>query len=170
MAKQTRRKKRNNVEYRVDRNKWGYRFSHQGKCFKKYDWETREAAKAALIEFKQELASKPKEPELPPTALITVVGSYLIDSAEIGRSQWRLNNVRSNFNGVIIPFLGAATPIGSITTEQIKKLVLQRKRKVKPKTLWHDVTNLRALYNWAMVPRGEDKNPWSRAIRWTAWI
>jgi hypothetical protein len=46
-------------------------------------------------------------------------------------------------------------PIGSITPEQIRKLALQRKRTVKPKTLWHDVTNIRALFNWAKVPGGE---------------
>lgn len=144
----------------MDRGRWGYRFSHQGRTLKRFAWATREEAKAALSEFKHELASKPKQPELPPTALITVVGAYLIDSAEKGRSEWRLD-MRWNFNGVIIPFFGAATPIGSITTEQVEKLVVQRKRKVKPKTVWHDVTNLSALFSWAMIPRGIEKNPWS---------
>jgi hypothetical protein len=91
------RKKRNGVEYRADRDRWGYRLSHQGRTYKRYAWATREEAKAALIEFKSELASKPKEPELPRAALITVVGAYLIDSAENGRSQWRLDAMRWNF-------------------------------------------------------------------------
>lgn len=158
MAKPIKRKKRKGVEFRADRNKWGYRVCLQGRTLKRYAWATREEAKAALIELKQELASKPKEPELPPTALITVAGAYLIDAAEESRSQWRLNNVRSSFNSVIIPFFGAATPLASITTEQVRKMVIQRKRTVKPKTLWHDVTNLRALFNWAMIPRGVEKN------------
>ena len=153
------RKKRNGVEFRADRNRWGYRFSHRGKCYKKFAWETREEAKAALIERKRELASQPKEPELPPTALITVVGSYLIDSAEKGRSQWRIDGMRWNFNKVIIPFFGAATPIASITTEQIQKLVVQRKRQVRPKTLWHDVTNLRSCLNWAIEKKLLKENP-----------
>ena len=34
-------------------------------------------------------------------------------------------------------------------------MVLQRKRTVKPKTLWHDVTNLRAMFNWAMIQGGK---------------
>lgn len=101
MAKPIKRKKRKGVEFRADRNKWGYRVCLQGRTLKRYAWATREEAKAALIELKQELASKPKEPELPPTALITVAGAYLIDAAEESRSQWRLNNVRSNFNSVI---------------------------------------------------------------------
>ena len=65
--------------------------------------------------------------------------------------------MRWNFDKVIIPFLGAATPIASITTEQVQKMVIQRKRTVKPKTIWHDVTNLRALFNWACEPKGKDK-------------
>jgi hypothetical protein len=105
------RKKRNGIEYRADRGKWGYRFCRQGRSYKQYAWETREQAKAALIEFKKELASKPKDPELPPTALITVVSAYLIDSAEQGRSEWRTEGLRYNFNAVIIPFFGAATPM-----------------------------------------------------------
>jgi integrase len=157
MAKK--RKKRNGVEYRADRDRWGYRLSHQERTYKRYVWVTREEAKAALIELKRELASKPKEPELPPTALITVVSAYLVDSAEKGRSGWRIDGMRWNFNKVIIPFFGAPTPIASITTEQVQKLVVQRKRSVRPKTLWHDVTNLRALLNWAVEKNMLVKNP-----------
>jgi len=119
----------------------------------------------ALIELKKEVASKPKEPELSPTALITVVSAYLVASAEKGRSSWRIDGMRWNFDKVIIPFFGAATPISTITTEQIQKMVIQRKRSVKPKTLWHDVTNLRACLNWAMEQKAPDgktlllKNP-----------
>ena len=159
MERKKKRKKRNGIEYRADRDRWGYRLSHQGRTYKRYVWVTREQAKAAFIEFKEELANKPKEPELPPTALIAVVSAYLVDSAEQGRSQWRLDGMRWNFDKVIIPFFGATTPIGSVSTEQVRKMVIQRKRTVKPKTLWHDVTNLRALYNWAMVPKGTDKKP-----------
>ena len=64
--------------------------------------------------------------------------------AEKGRSQWRIDGMRWNFDKVIIPFFGAPTPVSSITTDQVQKLVIQRKRTVKPKTVWHDITNLRA--------------------------
>ena len=67
--------------------------------------------------------------------------------------------MRWNFNKVIIPFFGAATPITAITTDQIQKLVIQRKRRVKPKTVWHDITNLRALLNWAIEKNLLAKNP-----------
>ena len=130
------RKKRNGIEYRADRDRWGYRVSLRGRTYKRYVWATREQARAALVEFKKEFGSRPKEPELAPTALVAVVSAYLIDSAEQGRSQWRLDAVRWNFKKVLIPFFGDTAPIGSITTEQIRKMVIQRRRIVKPKTLW----------------------------------
>ena len=40
--------------------------------------------------------------------------------------------MRWNFDKVIIPFFGAVTPIASITAGQVQKLVLQRKRTVRP--------------------------------------
>ena len=82
MAK--RRKKRHGIEYRADRDKWGFRFSQAGVTYKRYDWATPAEARTARNEFQKELAIRPKEPALPPTALITVVSDYLIDSAEKG--------------------------------------------------------------------------------------
>ena len=154
-------KKRGGVEYRANRKRWGYRFCSQGNRYERYVWETREEARAALIEFKKELARKPEEPEASPTALIVAVNAYLADSAADGRSQWRIDGVRWNFNKVIIPFFGEATPIHTITAGRIKNLIRQRKRAVKPKTVWHDITNLRAFFNWACAPRtvGDEEIP-----------
>ena len=56
---------------------------------------------------------------------------------------------------MIIPFFGAATPIGSITAGRIKNLIRQRKRVVKPKTVWHDITNLR--HGFFPMPRNQDR-------------
>src|SRR5262249_38719903 len=151
-----RKKKRHGVYYRADRQTWGYQVCLRGRSYKKYAWETREEAKAALTELKQEIEATPIEPELPPTALVTVANDYLSDAAEKGRSEWRLRGLRWNFDGVIIPFFGATTLIADITTAQIQKFVIQRKRKVKPKTIWHDVTNLRALFNFACAEREVD--------------
>ena len=154
-------KKRGGVEYRVNRKRWGYRFCSQGNRYERYVWETREEARAALIEFKKELARKPEETQASPTALIVAVNAYLADSAADGRSQWRIDGVRWNFNKVIIPFFGEARPIHTITAGRIKNLIRQRKRVVKPKTVWHDITNLRAFFNWACAPRtvGDEEIP-----------
>src|SRR5262249_20768477 len=99
------RKKRRGIYFREYRQRWGYQVYLQGRSYKRYAWETREEAKAALIELKKEVAARPKEPELPPTALVTVAGSYLIDLAENERSRWRIDGVRWNLNK-LIPFLG----------------------------------------------------------------
>jgi len=150
------RKRRNRqcVEFRKDRRKWGFRVYFQGHRLKRYVWDSREAAKAALNEFKRELAKKASAPQLPPTALIVAVNDYLSDSAEDGRSQWRLDGLRWNFKAVHLPFFGETTPISSISAAWAKKLVQSRKRSgVKPKTIHHDITNLNALLNWACQPR-----------------
>src|SRR5689334_2029234 len=102
------RKKRRGVEYRANRERWGYRVCLAGRTYKRYAWATQAEAREALNKLKEEIRNKPKEPELPPTALITVVSAYLIDSAEKGRSAWRIDGMRWNFNKVIIPFFGAA--------------------------------------------------------------
>src|SRR5215471_11159600 len=151
-----RRKKRHGVYYRADRQTWGYQVCLRGRSYKRYAWATREEAKAALTELKRRVEAMPQEPELPPTALITVAGAYLTYLAEKGRSEWRIKGVRWNFDKVILPFFGAATPIASITTTSIEKMVRQRKGKVKPKTVWHDVTNLWALFNFACMEREVD--------------
>ena len=76
------------------------------------------------------------------------------------RSKWRLDGVRWNLGKVTIPHFGAATPITSITTDQVQKMVLARKRSgKKSKTLWHDVTNLRALLNYAIEKGLLARNP-----------
>jgi integrase len=154
------RKRRNGVYYREDRQRWGYQVYLRGVSYKRYAWGSRAEARAALIELKKDIESRPEEPRLPSTALITVVNDYLADSAEDGRSKWRIDGARWNFGKVIIPHFGAPTVITSITTDQIKKMVLQRKRDgKKPKTLWHDFTNLRALLNYAIKKELLKKNP-----------
>ena len=114
------RKKRHGIEYREDRDKWGYRVCLAGHTYKRFAWDTPAAARVALSELKRELENKSKEPGLPPTALKTVVSTYLIESAEKGRSQWRIDGMRWNFDKVIIPFFGEATPIGSITRNRFQ--------------------------------------------------
>jgi hypothetical protein len=111
------------------------RYCYRGHSYASYAWRTPGEARAALIEFKKGLARKPEEAESSPAALIVAVNAYLADSAADGRSEWRWDALRWNFNKVIIPFFGAATPIGSITAGRIKNLIRQRKRVVKPKTV-----------------------------------
>src|SRR5215468_1749908 len=108
------------VEYRADRKKWGYRFYLADKCYKKYAWETKTAAKQAEQQAQVEAR---KSPALQPTALLTASGAYLIASAEQKRSGWRLDGLRSTFKNHIIPYFGEATLITDITPGHIKNFI-----------------------------------------------
>jgi len=135
------------VEYRKERGKWGYRFYLRGKCFKKYGWETKGEARKAEREARVELE---KHPPLPPTALASIVAAYLVDSAEKGRSMWRLDGLRYSYKKHILPYFGEAKLIGDITPDDVNKLIRALKQKgLKGKTIWHVIVNLRSALNWA---------------------
>jgi integrase len=157
------------VEYRADRKKWGYRFYLAGQCSKKYVWETKteakEAEREAYIEAK-------KAPTLQPTALQNVAGAYLISSAESGKGEWRIEGLSYTFEPHIIPYFGAATLISDITTGRVKNFIRALKQKrLKNKTVKNIITDLSAMYNWAIEPTDEggpglaDKNPVTKGAR-----
>lgn len=147
MRKRRKRKRRHGIEFRADRVKWGYRLYFRGRKFKKFAWNTQEEARAARSELLEKLRAGAKFPEIPPTALVKVVNDYLADSADPDRerSAWRPDGLRLNFKAVILPHLGSATPIAAITKDNIETMIKARRRKVKPKTVCHDVTNVRAV-------------------------
>jgi integrase len=148
------------VEYREDRGKWGYRFYLHGKCFKRYAWDTKTEARKAEREARVELE---KHPPLPPTALASIVAAYLVDSAEDGRSMWRLDGLRYSYKKYILPHFGEAKPVGDITPDDVKKLIRALKQKgLKGKTIWHVIVNLRSVLNWAMKPHGKEKRQFLR--------
>jgi len=156
------------VEYRKDRKKWGYRFYLPGQCYKKYAWETKTEAKRAEQEAQVEAR---KNPGLQPTAIITASGAYLIASAERGRGQWRLDGLHYTFNTHIIPHFGETTLITDINPKDVENFITALKRKgLKNKTVKNIITDLRAMFNWAMEAREDggpgllDKNPVTKKV------
>jgi len=136
------------TEYRKDRKKWGYRFFLHGKSWKQYAWDTQEEAKNAEAERRAYLL---KNPPLKTDALGNVGALYLIDSAERGRSKWRIDGLRWNLNAHILPFFKAETPISAITDADVENFIRHHKRRgVKNSTIWHYIVDLRALFYWAM--------------------
>jgi integrase len=136
------------TEYRKDRKKWGFRFYLHGKCWKKYVWDTEVQARNAEAELRTELL---KAPPIATDSLGNVAAAYLIDSAENGRSKWRLQALRANLNAFILPFFKAATPMSAITETDIESFIKHHKRRgVKNMTIWHYVKDIRALFYWAM--------------------
>lgn len=144
------------VEYRKNRKRWGYRFYLHGQCSSRYAWDTKTEAKKAEQEAQVEAR---KNPGLQPTALLTASGAYLIASAERGRSKWRIDGLNYTFKAHIIPHFGEAALIIDITPQNVKDFITALKRKkLKNKTVKNIITDLRALFNWAMEPL-EDGGP-----------
>ena len=136
------------VEYRKNRKRWGYRFYLRGQCFSRYVWDSKTEAKQAEREAQVDAR---KNPGLQPTALLTASGAYLITSAERGRSKWRIDGLNYTFKAHIIPHFGEAALITDITPQKIENFIAALKRKgLKNKTVKNIITDLRALFNWAM--------------------
>src|SRR5580765_6843732 len=89
------------TEFRKNRKKWGYRFSLHGKSWKRYAWNTQEEAKNAEPAHRTELLNNPC---LRADSLGNGSALYLIDSAERGRSKWRIEAPRYNLSAFPIPF------------------------------------------------------------------
>jgi site-specific recombinase XerD len=135
------------TEYRKDRKKWGYRFFLHGKSWKQYAWDTQEEAKNAEAEQRAYLL---KNPPLRTDSLGNVAALYLVDSAERGRSKWRIDGLRWNLNAHILPFFKPETPMSAITEGDIENFIKHHKRRgVKNSTIWHYIVDLRALFYWA---------------------
>jgi integrase len=137
--------------------KWGYRFSQAGTCYKRFAWATRAEAKEAEIQFRANLKNNPP---LPPTALVNVASAYLIESAEKGRSSWRIDGLRSSIKKHVLGHFGEARLITDITPQDVERLLLKLKREgKKPKTVWHVMANLSSMLNYAISKKLLRDNP-----------
>jgi integrase len=145
------------IEYRKDRKRWGYRVCLHGKRYKKFAWLTKSEAKDAERSF---LVEQKTKPQVPKNALVSVVSMYLVDSAEFGRSKWRLDGLRWNFQKFILPYFGPQTLISRITEKEIEAfIVAQKRRGVGNNTIHHYITDLNSCLNWAVRKRLLVSNP-----------
>ena len=136
------------TEYRKDRKKWGYRFFLHGKSWKRYAWDTELEARNAEAAHRTKLL---ESPPLRTDSLGNVAALYLIQSAEQGRSKWRIEALRYNFHAFILPFFKPETPVAAITETDVGNFIRQHKRRgVKNLTIWHYIKDLRAMFYWAM--------------------
>ena len=137
------------VEYRKDRKKWGYRVYLAGRCFKKYAWDAKREAREAEREFLVELKNRAP---IPKNTLAAVASAYLIESARKGRSQWRLDGLRWNFQKWTLPHFGESTLVTAIRSKDVEEFILKQKprrvkgRPISNKTIWNLVTDLRSMF------------------------
>src|SRR6266481_9414930 len=145
------------VERKRKKGSWGFRFSQAGTRYARYGWETRAEAKEAEIQFRADLKNNPP---LLPTALVNVVSAYLIESAEQGRSEWRVEGLRLCLRKHVLPYFGEAKLVSTIEFEEVKKLVIKLKQSgLKPRSIWHVVANLRSTLNFAIAKKFLHENP-----------
>jgi len=138
------------IQFRKGRKRWGYAGFHLGKRYTKFAWATKEEAETAYHRFMLNVVNSPS-PEVGNNCLSVVAGEYIDDSAFRERSAWRIKALRWNFDKWILPYFGESTAVTDITPEDLEKFVhAQRARGVKNSTIWHYVTDLRAMFNWAI--------------------
>jgi integrase len=150
------------VEFRKDRNKWGFRIYLRGKLLKKrYAWQNRDDAERALAEAQHEVQ---QIKSLPPTSLQAAASTYLLWLAE-KRSKHRYNGVRYNLAKWIIPYFGPDTNVTNITSDQIESFLAFHVKRVSLMTAWHYIKDLNALLNWCIRKKLLVENPVRNADR-----
>jgi len=137
------------TEYRKDRKKWGYRFFLHGKSWKQYAWDSQDEAKNAEAERRAYLL---KNPPLKTDALGNVGALYLIDSAERGRSKWRIDGLRWNLNAHILPFFKAETPISAITDADVENFFKEPGQEDKLKQFIADAQARNPMMKGQQIP------------------
>jgi hypothetical protein len=105
----------NRVQKRPE--KVGYRFFLQRQTWKRYAWATEEEAKKVEAAHRTDLL---QNPPLRTDSIANVAALYLTDSTERGRSKWRLEALRYNFDKFILPFFKPETPMSAITEADLR--------------------------------------------------
>jgi integrase len=148
------------VEYRKNRKRWGYRFSQAGSTYKSFAYRTKAEATQAEAERRTELKNNPLPPK---NSLAAVCSAYLIDSAP-KRSEHRIDALRWNFAGLILPHFGEQTLVTTVKPGDVESFILAQKRRgVGNKTVWNLVVDIRALFNWAIKHNLARENPVNKA-------
>ena len=147
------------VGTRKDTGKWGYRHWYHGKNYRKHVWDNRDEAIEAFKEFldrlKRELFVIDSN-----ISLVEAVNKFLEFSALIGKSEWRLKALHTNFKRFIIPSLHAETRLKDITHLNIEFFIKEQlKRQIKKNTINHYFIDLNSLLNWAVNEKIISANP-----------
>jgi integrase len=149
------------VEYRKQRKKWGFRVYRAGHRYAKYAWDTKTDARQAEREFLVDLKTQTR---IPKNTLTQVVSAYFVESARKGRSEWRLDGLHWTFAKWILPHFGENRVITTIRPKDVEEFILHHKaRRVVNKTIWNYVTDLRAMFNWAVKEGLARENPVHKA-------
>ena len=147
------------VNRRKDTGKWGYRHYYRGRNYRGHAWETREEAVEAYQEFLDRLKR-----ELPiidsNISFVDAVNKFLEYSVRMGKSEWRLKALYSNFRTFFLPFFGEGSRLKDINHLEIESFIdNQLTRPITKNTIYHYITDLNSLFNWAVREEILSANP-----------
>jgi len=153
------------VTRRKDTGKWGFRHYYHGKNYRKHVWETRDEAVEGYQEFLDRL--KREVPIIDSNiSLVEAVNKFLEYSARIGKSEWRLKALYCGYKSFIIPFFLEGTRLKDISHLNIESFIdAQLKRPITKNTINHYITDLNALFNWAIKEEIIAVNPLKKVNR-----
>ena len=152
------------IQYRKDRDRYGFMVSRPWKRAKPYfRWKTKEEAIKAW--HKVEAGKEEMIPQKVTVYPLGLVATDFIKDAKNNKSQWRYKALHWNFDSIILPYFNGDTPITKIKYARIEKFIdynIARGR--KNVTIWHYVSDISALYNWAIKKtlRYRDSEPEDR--------
>ena len=147
------------VNKRKDTGKWGFRHYYRGRNYRGHAWETREEAVEAYQEFLDRLKR-----ELPiidsNISFVDAVNKFLEYSVRMGKSEWRLKALYSNFRTFFLPFFGEGSRLKDINHLEIESFIdNQLTRPITKNTIYHYITDLNSLFNWAVREEILSANP-----------
>jgi len=153
------------INRRKDTGKWGYRHWYRGKNYRKHVWGTREEAVEAYQEFLEKL-----QKDLPvidsSIPFVEAVNKYLEYSVRVGKSEWRIKGLYSNFKSLLIRFFGEGRRLKDINHLEIESFIdEQLKRPITKNTIYHYITDLNSLFNWAVREEILSVNPMRKVNR-----
>ena len=153
------------INKRQDTEKWGYRHYYHGKNYRKHVWENREEAVEAYQEFLDKL--KREVPIIDSNiGFVDAVNRFLEYSARIGKSEWRLRALYTNFKAFLLPFFGEGRRLRDINHLEIESFIdNQLKREITKNTIHHYIVDLNALFNWAIREEIMSSNPVKKVNR-----
>ena len=147
------------VNRRKDTGKWGYRHYYRGRNYRGHAWETREEAVEAYQEFLDRL--KREVPIIDSNiSFVDAVNKFLEYSVRMGKSEWRLKALYANFRTFFLPFFGEGSRLKDINHLEIESFIdNQLKRPITKNTIYHYITDLNSLFNWAVREEILSANP-----------
>lgn len=137
------------IQYRKDRDRYGFVVSRQGKRSSHFEYLTKEEAEKAYHEIalglEEQIASGSKE-----YLLGEVTHDYITWSNGM-RSHWRADALIWNFKSIILPYFGGHNPINSVTTGKVEAFIDYQKdhRPVCNNTIHHYVVDIKSMFSWA---------------------